>query len=235
MFFGLLPRLARGRKVIAVDLQAHGRTADINRPMRYERLGDDVAGVIRYLRLAKVDLMGYSLGGGVALRTAVQHPEVVRKLVLVSTPFRRGGWYPEVLVAMQSGTENVEAMKETPMYKNYARVAPRREDWPALLSKLAEALRQEYDWSEDVKKIQAPTMIVAGDADSVRTSHLVQFFELLGGGQVDGGWDGAGVSRARLAILPGVTHYNILFSPHLVSTVLEFLDAPVLGSKTRAR
>jgi pimeloyl-ACP methyl ester carboxylesterase len=224
----LLPLLSENRQVIGVDLQAHGRTADINRPLSYEMMADDVAALIKHLRLEKADVMGYSLGGGVALRTAIQHPELVRKLVLVSTAYRRNGWYPEVLAAMaQSGPEAAEQMKQSPMYKLYASIAPRLEDWPVLLTKLGELLRKDYDWSKDVAATKVPTMIVVGDADSIRTSHAVEFFELLGGGKVDAGWDGSRMSVARLAILPGITHYNIFSSSKLGSIVVPFLDAPV--------
>jgi pimeloyl-ACP methyl ester carboxylesterase len=116
-------------------------------------------------------------------------------------------------------------MRQSPTYQLYAGVAPRPEDWPVLLTKLGELLRQDYDWSEGVAGIEAPTMIVVGDADSVRTAHAVEFFELLGGGKRDGGWDGSGMARARLAVLPGTTHYDIL-SPTLASTVAMFLDSP---------
>ncbi|MDV3278301.1 MAG: alpha/beta hydrolase [Nitrososphaerales archaeon] len=226
MFGEVLQLLSKGRQTIAVELQAHGHTADIDRPLRYELMADDVAVLIRHLRLGKADVMGYSLGGGVALRTAIQYQELVRKLVLVSTPCRRDGWYPEVLTVMgQSGPESAEALKETPMYQVYERTAPRLEDWPVLMTKLGEMLRRDYDWSEEVAKIKAPTMIVVGDADSVRTAHAVEFFELLGGGKKDGGWDGSGMSDARLSILPGVTHYNIFSSTALASAVIPFLDA----------
>jgi pimeloyl-ACP methyl ester carboxylesterase len=224
----LLPLLSENRQVIGVDLQAHGRTADINRPLSYEMMADDIAALIKHLQLEKADVMGYSLGGGVALRTAIQHPELVRKLVLVSTAYRRNGWYPEVLAAMaQSGPEAAEQMKQSPMYKLYASIAPRLEDWPVLLTKLGELLRKDYDWSKDVAATKVPTMIVVGDADSIRTSHAVEFFELLGGGKVDAGWDGSRMSVARLAILPGITHYNIFSSSMLGSIVVLFLDAPV--------
>ena len=122
------------------------------------------------------------------------------------------------------GPGAAEAMKATPMYQLYGALAPRLEDWPVLLTKLGELLKQEYDWSADVSKIQAPTLLVVGDADSVRTAHAVEFFERLGGGQRDGGWDGAGISRARLAILPGVTHYQIFNLPALAETVGPFLE-----------
>jgi pimeloyl-ACP methyl ester carboxylesterase len=228
MFGEVLPLLAEGRRVVAVDLQAHGRTADVDRPLSYEKMADDIAALIGHLDLKKADVMGYSLGGGVALQTAIRHPGVVRKLVLVSTPFKRDGWYPEILAGMgQMGPEAAEPMQQTPMYQLYASVAPRPEDWPVLLTKLGQLLGEDYDWSEDVAAIEVPTLIVVGDADSVRTAHAVRYFELLGGGKADAGWDGSGMSDARLAILPATTHYNIFFSPTLASTVTPFLDAPM--------
>ena len=227
MFGEVLPLLAEGRQVIAADLQAHGRTADIDRPLSIEAMADDVGALIEHLDLERADIMGYSLGGGVALQTAIRHPEVVRKLVVVSTPFRRDGWYPEVLAGMeQMGPEAAEPMKGTPMYGLYASIAPRPEDWPVQLTKLGELLKRDYDWSEEVEAIEAPTMIVVGDADSVRTAHAVEFFELLGGGRADAGWDGSGRPNARLAILPATTHYDIFSSPALASAVTPFLDAP---------
>jgi len=235
MFAPILPALSASHRVIAVDLQAHGRTADIDRPLRVELMADDVAAVIRHLGMARADVLGYSLGGAVALQTAIRHPRLVRKLVVVSTPFRRDGWYPEILTGMaQMGPQAAEPMKQTPMYALYARVAPRPQDWPVLLAKIGEALMQDYDWSREVAALQMPVLIVAGDADAVRTAHLVEFFALLGGGQRDAGWDGSGRPRAQLAILPGATHYDIFSRPELASTALQFLDAPLpaaVGSK----
>jgi pimeloyl-ACP methyl ester carboxylesterase len=192
-------------------------------------MANDVAALIRQLGLGKADVMGYSLGGGVALQTAIRHPELVRKLVLVSTPFRRDGWYPEVLAGMaQMGPQAAEAMKQTPMYQLYAAIAPRPQDWPALLAKVGEGLKQDYDWSSEVKALPMPVLLVTGDADAVRLAHVVEFFGLLGGGQRDAGWDGSGCSgTAQLAILPGVTHYDIFSRPELASSALQFLDAPM--------
>jgi pimeloyl-ACP methyl ester carboxylesterase len=232
MFGQVLPALAETRQVIAVDLQAHGHTADIERPLSFELMADDIAALVKQLGLERADVMGYSLGGGVALRTAIRHPDVVRKLVLVSTPFKRDGWYPEVLAGMAG--MNAEAAKGwvgSPMQQAYATVAPKPENWPTLAAKLGDLLKQDYDWSAGVAAIKAPTMIVVGDADSVRTAHAVEFFELLGGGKRDAGWDGSGMSNARLAILPGVTHYNIFSDPVLASTVTPFLDAPMPNAK----
>jgi pimeloyl-ACP methyl ester carboxylesterase len=228
MFGEVLPLLAAGRQVIAVDLQAHGRTADIDRPLSFELMADDIAALIKHLGFKKADVMGYSLGGGVALQATIRHPDVVRKLVLVSTPFKRDGWYPEVLAGMgQMGPAAAEPMKQTPMYQLYAHVAPKPDDWPVMLTKLGQLLGQDYDWSNEVTAITAPTLIVIGDADSVRTAHAVQFFELLGGGKADAGWDRSRMPNARLAILPATTHYDIFFSPTLASTVTPFLDTPM--------
>jgi len=226
MFGDVLPTLAVDRQVIAVDLQGHGRTADIDRPLRYELMGDDIAALIKHLGLAETDLMGYSLGGGVALRTTIQHPGLVRRLVIVSTPCSQDGWYPEIVASMaQMNGADAEFMKESSMYQEYARIAPRPEDFPTLLDKVGDMLRQRYDWSADVAALKMSTPLVLGDADSIPPAYSARFFEVLGGGKTDGGWDGSGMSSSRLAILPGVTHYNIFSSPLLVSIVRPFLDA----------
>jgi len=225
MFAGIFTEFSAKRKVIAVDLQAHGRTADIDRPMTFQAMASDVAGLLQHLGIAKADVMGYSLGGGVAAHVAFANPEAVRKLVVVSTAFKKDGWYPEINAGMaQVGAAAAEPMKQTPMYQMYASIAPRPQDWPVLLTKIGELLRKDYDWSQNVAAIKSPTFLVFGDADAVRTAHAVQFFELLGGGKKDGGWDGSGISNARLAILPGATHYNIFTSPALVAAASAFLE-----------
>ena len=221
-----VPALAAGRRVITVDLQGHGHTADIDRPLRPEHLAGDVAALIEHLGLERADVMGYSLGGGVALRTAIQHPERVRRLVLVSIAFRRDGSHPEVLAAMDAmSAAAAEPMKQSQLYAHYARVAPRPEDWPVLIGKTAELLKVDYDWGEETAAITAPTMLVFADADSVRPAHIAEFYALLGGGLRDAGWDGSARPVNRLAVLPGATHYDILDSPLLVPAVTAFLEA----------
>jgi pimeloyl-ACP methyl ester carboxylesterase len=170
--------------------------------------------------------MGYSLGGLVALRTAIQHPKLVRRLVLVSIAFRRDGSHPEVLEAMDAmSAEAAEPMKQSPLHELYSRVAPRPEDWTSLIAKTAEAIKVDYDWTAEVKAIAAPTMLVFADADSVRPAHIVEFYGLLGGGLRDAGWDNSHRPTNQLAILPGQTHYDISTSPALAPTVLPFLGA----------
>jgi len=178
--------------VITVDLQGHGRTADVDRPLRFQTMGDDIAALIRHLGLAQADVMGYSLGAGTALRTAIQHPALVRRLAIVSHPVRHDGWFPESLAGFdQMGPVFAEAMKQSPLYEVYSRVAPRVEDWPVLVDKMGTMLRQDYDWSAEVAKITAPVMLVYGDADSVRPAHIAEFYALLGGGLRDANWDGS--------------------------------------------
>ncbi len=229
MYAPILPELAKGRRVIAVDLQAHGHTADVDRPLRYETLADDIAALARHLGLAKADLMGYSFGAATALRTAIQHPALVRRLVVVSMPFRRDGWYPESLAGMdQMGSHLAEPMKQSPLYQAYAAAAPRAQDWPVLLDKAGDLLRRDFDWSADLEKITAQAMLVYADADAVRPAHIVDFYARLGGGLRDANWDGSARSVARLAILPGQTHYDIFGSPGLPAAVIPFLDADSL-------
>src|SRR5437870_3075299 len=227
MFGSNLPALAKSRQVIAVDLQGHGRTADIDRPLSTELMAGDIAALIKHLKLERPDLMGYSLGGGVALLVAIRHPELVGKLVVVSTPFRRSAFYPEILGQQgQVGAAAAEAMKQTPMYQLYASIAPRPEDWPRLLGKIGEAMKQDFDFSREIAGLGATTLIVAADADIFPPAHAVEMFALLGGGQRDGGWDGSGRPKSRLAILPGLTHYTIFSAPALAATVIPFLDEP---------
>jgi pimeloyl-ACP methyl ester carboxylesterase len=229
MYAPILPELARGRRVILVDLQAHGHTADVDRPLRYETMADDVAGLIGHLGLERADLMGYSFGAATAVRMAIQHPALVRRLAIVSVPFRRDGWYPESLAGMdQMGSHLAEMLKQGPLYDIYAAAAPRVQDWPMLLDKTGELLRRDYDWSEDIAKITAAAMLVYADADAVRPAHIVDFYARLGGGLRDANWDGSARPVARLAVLPGQTHYDIFGSPALAAAVTPFLDADSL-------
>jgi pimeloyl-ACP methyl ester carboxylesterase len=229
MFGPILPTLTAGHQVILPDLQGHGRTADIDRPISTELMAGDIAALITHLGLDQPDVVGYSLGGGVAFWTAVKYPEQVGKLVLVSTNLRRSAIYPDMLG--QQGQVNAAAadfMKETPMYELYQRVAPRPEDFGRLLDKMGQSMAQDFDFTEQARGLQVPTLFACADADMFPPSHAVEVFGLLGGGQRDGGWMGEGRPEGghALAIVPGATHYNVFMSPVLASAVLAFLETP---------
>jgi pimeloyl-ACP methyl ester carboxylesterase len=224
-FGKVLPALAATRQVVAVELQAHGHTADIDRPLSYEQMADDIAALLTYLGLDAADIFGFSLGGGVALQTAIRHPSVVRKLVVVSAPYKSDGWYPEILAGIASLT--AEELVGTPWQEAYLRTAPKPDDWPTLITKVSHLLSgQIHDWSTAVAAMTAPTLIVVGDADSVRPDHALEMFGLLGGGKVDGGM--GGLPNSRLAVLPAMTHLDMLTRPDLLLPIIEaFLDAPM--------
>jgi pimeloyl-ACP methyl ester carboxylesterase len=227
MFGPVLPALADHHHVVLVDLQGHGRTADIDRPIDVRLMADDIAALIDHLGLDRPDLVGYSLGGGVAFHTAVRHPAKVGRLVMASANMRRDAIYPEMLEQQgQVSAAAAEFLRDTPMYQLYQRVAPRPEDFPRLLDKIGASMAVDFDFSEDVRGLQVPTLIVAADADMAPPSHYVEVFKLLDGGLRDGGWMGEGRPKGghALAILPGLTHYNVGASPLFATVTLAFLD-----------
>ena len=227
MFEPILPALAADHQVIVPDLQGHGRTADIDRPVDVRLMADDVAALIDHLGLDRPDIVGYSMGGGVAFFTAVKHPEKVRRLVVASTNVRRDAIPPEMLEQQaQVSAAAAEFMKETPMYETYQRLAPRPEDFGRLLDKIGASMAQDFDFSEEVRGLQVPTLIVCADADMAPPSHYVEVFKLLDGGLRDGGWAGEGRPKGghALAVLPGLTHYNLGVSPLFAAVALDFLD-----------
>ncbi|HUJ61160.1 MAG TPA: alpha/beta fold hydrolase [Kofleriaceae bacterium] len=222
----VLPALAAHRQVIAVDLHGHGRTALGTREMSFVDMGDDLAVILDRLGHREVDAMGYSLGAGVALRLALQHPRSVRRLVLVSACPSQDAFYPEVAEAQaRVGAGLAEMMKPSPLYQSYARIAPHPEDFPRLLDRLGALIRSPFDWRGDVAKLAAHTLLVFGDSDTYKLDHVVEFYRLLGGGQRDAGWMREHVAKNRLAILPDCTHYDILTSPLLIAAIVPFLDA----------
>jgi len=225
MFGALIDRFAATRTVIGIDLQAHGRTPAMARPMSFADMATDVAGIIRHLGYDRADIVGYSMGGGVALTLGLDHPEVVDRLVVLSAPFAYAGWHDYNRDGMRAiSSALTEQMKPSPMYQMFAAVNPDPErNFPILLDKMGAFIGNDYDYSGRIPSLAAPTMLVYGDWDAVRTAHVAQFFELLGGGRQDALWDGSGMNRNRLAILPGVTHYTMLEAPGLAEIVLRFL------------
>jgi pimeloyl-ACP methyl ester carboxylesterase len=224
MFSQLLRTLSGDRQVIAVELQGHGHTADIGRQFSFEDFADDIAGFIGYLGAGQADLLGCSLGGMVSLQCASRHPDLIRRLVLISVPFRREAWYPEVLAAFdQMGSAGFEQMRHSPGYGAWAKVAPDRDSFPALMDKTGELLRQPFDWTEQIRQLTMPVQLVYADSDSMPAVHAAEFFALLGGGVSEPGWDGSFVPRHRLAVLPGQTHYTVFETPLLAPVVSYFL------------
>ena len=224
VFGDQLDRLAADRRVVAIELQGHGHTADVDRPFTWEGFGDDVAAVVTALGDDRADLLGYSLGGGACLRAAIQHPDRVRRLTLVSTPCRRDGWFPEVRAGMDQVADSYDGMRASPLYDAYAAVAPDVDGFTALVAKTGALLRVPYDWSDEVRALPMPVLLVYGDADAVPPAHAAEFFGLLGGGRHDAGWDGSGLTPHRLAVLPATTHYTLGPDPRLGDAVLPFLE-----------
>jgi pimeloyl-ACP methyl ester carboxylesterase len=222
MFGPNLPALARKHHVIALDLEGHGRSGDADRPLRYETMADNVAALLRELGVSQADIIGYSLGGGAALQTTFRHPDLIRKLVVISSPFRRDGFYPEILAIFDQMTGSFGAgMKQSPLAKLY----PDR-DWERLFTRLGDLQRQNFDWSRDVATMRAQTMLIFADADTYRPEHIVEFYKLLGGGQRDAGMDGSLRSKNRLAIIPNTTHYTLLATPAAAALIEPFVDDP---------
>jgi pimeloyl-ACP methyl ester carboxylesterase len=226
MFGPTLPLLAEHHQVFLVDLQGHGRTADIDRPIDVRLMADDIAALIDHLGLRQPDVVGYSLGGGVAFHVAIKYPEKIGRLVSASANIRRSAIYPEMLdQQLQVNAAAAPFLKDTPMFELYQRVAPRPEDFPRLLDKIGAAMAKDFDLTEEVHGIQVPTLVVAADADMAPPSHYVEVFNLLDGGLRDGGWMGEGrpTGGHALAILPGLTHYNLAESPLFAAVTLAFL------------
>ena len=227
MFGPVLSNFTDHHRIILVDLQGHGRTADVDRPLDVRTMADDIAALIDHLGLDHPDVVGYSLGGGVAWQIAFRHPDKIRRMVTLSANVKRSAIYPEMLAQQeQVGAPAAEFMTETPMYELYHRVAPRPEDFPRLLDKIGQAMAVDFDFSEDVKAIRVPTLVAAGDSDMAPPSHYVEVFALLGGGLRDGGWmaEGRPEGGHQLAIIPGATHYDVFMNPLFSAAALRFLD-----------
>lgn len=229
----VVPSFAETRQVIAVELQGHGRTADIDRPLSYEQMADDVAALLRHLGTEGADVFGYSMGGGVALQVAIRHPEVVRKLVVASVSYTSDGMHPELLEMIPTITP--EAFAGSPIEGEYLRLAPNPEDFPTLVAKLKRLDMEHFAWpQEDIRGITAPTLIIVGDSDAVRLEHAVEMFRLLGGGAMG---DLAGLPKSQLAVLPGTAHFippgsGVLDRADWMLPMIQgFLDAPMAAGQ----
>ncbi|MGH2598028.1 MAG: alpha/beta fold hydrolase [Dehalococcoidia bacterium] len=223
-FDALIPTLAQNRQTIAVDLQGHGRTADVDRPITYEGMADDAAALLRHFGVDNADVFGYSMGAGVAMQLAIRHPELVGKLVAASSSYNSDGFHPDLLPAIETITP--EFFAGTPYAEEYARIAPNPGDFPKLVVKLKELDLTPFDFgAESIQAIKSPTLLIFGDADVVRLEHVVEMFRLRGGG-VNG--DLAGLPAAQLVVLPGTTHVGVIGQTDmLLAAIPPFLDAPV--------
>lgn len=227
-FGKLLPSLARNRRVISIEQQAHGHTADINRPLTIEQMANDTAALLHQLEIGRADIFGWSMGAGIALQIATRHPDLVAKLVVASVAYTNDGLYPEVLEGKE--TMKPESLEGTPWQEEYTRIAPHPEDWPVLIEKVKRMDQEFQGWRpQGIQAIMAPTLIIVGDSDIIRPEHAVELFRLLGGG-VPG--DLAGLPRSQLAVLPGTTHVTLVERVDwLLSMITAFLDAPIPKGK----
>lgn len=217
-----LAEMARTHKVIAIHMRGHGHSTDSDEPWTSQLMADDVAAVLGHLGIGKARLMGYSLGAAIALQVAIRHPALVEKLVSASVAFSTAGEYPEVREAFRQLPARAAAygqqLASSPLAELYPGV-----DWEAMFRKSGEMNQPEHDWSEGIKAIKAPILLVFADADSIRPGHMVEFWTLLGGGQRDAGLDGSQRPTSQLAILPGTTHYTLITSPLLTEVATAFL------------
>ena len=223
-FGGIIPSLAKGRQVVGVEQQAHGHTADIDRPLSIQQWADDTAALLGHLGIERADLFGYSSGSTVALQLAIEQPQLVGKLVLASASYRLDGLHPGLMDNIQE--LRPEHLAGTPFEQDYAKVAPNPGDWPKLIEKITRMDADLPEWTaDDIRNLAAPTMLIIGDSDIVKPEHAVEMFRLLGGGVIG---DLAGLPRSRLAVLPGTTHVTLVQrADWLASMVGEFLDAEV--------
>jgi pimeloyl-ACP methyl ester carboxylesterase len=224
-FGALLPGLARTRQVISLEMQAHGHTADIDRPLTLEQMADDAAAAVQELGMERADLLGYSMGAGVALRVAIRHPEVLRKLVLASVTYTLSGIHPGLMEGL--GEMTPEMMHGSQWHEEYLRIAPHPENFASLFAKKTEMDRQTRDIpAESIRAIKSPTLLIIGDSDLVRPEHAVEMFRLLGGGVF--GDTPAGLPNSQLAVLPGTSHVTLANRVELlVPMITSFLDAPM--------
>lgn len=222
--------LSKTRQLIQVHLQGHGHTPDVERPLRFESMAGDVAALIQHLGLGAVDVLGYSMGGGVALQLAMKAPNAVRRLIVVSQPLRHAAWFAEVRAAFDvmaaQAPHIARNMERSPLAAMYPEVR-----WEPLLRKIAELESCNFDWRDSVSEMKAQTLLVFADADAMPIAHIAEFYAALGGSQRDAGLDGILRSPAQLAIIPGSTHYNVAANPMLATIVDGFLSTSNLPSQ----
>lgn len=221
----IVDRFARTRPVIVLDQRGHGRTGDGPGPITYEALADDAAAVLDAAGVRQADVFGYSMGGGAAIQLAIRHPAKVAKLVTASAGTRLDAAYKEVLAGIGQITPAV--FDNTPIRKEYDRLAPRREDFPVLVEKLKVLDATPFDWGTGMKALKHKTMIVMGDYDIMGPEHGVEMFRMRGGGAPALAAQGflSAPPPARLLVLPGTSHIGIMAEAEtVVAATVPFLD-----------
>jgi pimeloyl-ACP methyl ester carboxylesterase len=213
----IIPELAKTHQVYALEFQGHGRTTDIDRPITYAHLADDVAAFMDTVGLKKADVFGYSMGSIAALKLAIDHPTKVNKLALASVAYDVDGWQPEFKAVIPQ--LSVEMMLETPFAKDYEKLAANPKGFPEHARKLIALEKEPMAWAEDVKKLKLPVLIITSDADVATLEHSVSMFRLLGGGAM--GDMGKPLSSARLAVLPATSHTAVITQPALLHAFIE--------------
>ena len=219
---GWISELSKTRKVIAIEMQGHGRTADIHRDITSENLADDVAALLDHLRIPRADLIGYSMGGAVAIQCAIRHPDKVRKVVVISSTLRRDGVVKEGQDALAKLT--AEVFKDSPIEAEYKKLNPAPDDFPKFVKRLLTMDSKRHDIGADqLKASAAPMFFIHGDSDGIRLEHVGEMFRLKGG-EIHG--DIRPLSPSRLAILPATTHVTLTQRmPVIVPMVNDFFDA----------
>ena len=213
----IIPRLARSHRVYALELQGHGRTTDIDRPITYPNLADDVAAFMDAVHLVKADVFGYSMGAVTGLQLAIRHPEKVNKLVMASGGYDAEGWQPEFKAFIPQMT--VEMFVAMPFAAEYRKLAPNPNGFPELVRKLIALEKEPMAWEQEVKALKTPVLIIAGDADAATLEHTVAMFRLLGGGVM--GDMGKPLAASRLAILPATSHTAVITQVDLLIGFIE--------------
>ena len=213
----IIPRLAKTHKVYAVELQGHGRTTDISRPITYQNLADDVAAFMDSVRLQKADVFGYSMGAEVGLQLAIRHPAKVNKLVAAAVAYDLKGWQPEYTAMIPQMT--VEMITAMPFAKEYPKLAANPNGFPEFARKMIALEKEPMAWESDVKALKTPVLVIAGDADVATLEHTIALFRLLGGGMM--GDMGKPLAASRLAILPATSHTAVITQVDLLHGFIE--------------
>lgn len=230
---GWIEPLAKTRRVVAVEMQGHGRTPDTDRALAYPTLGDDIAALLEHLEIPKADLVGHSFGGACAIRAAIQHPAKVRRLVVISSPAATSGWFPEAAEGMRNvGAGMAPNLMKTPTGR-FSKDWPEPDRFPRFLDKFGRLVGGSYDWTGDIAKLPMPILLVFADNDSISQRHIAEFFALVGGGVREPGWMNTKLSASRLAVVTGYSHYDLIAAPDVPAIVSKFLADPLANTVSR--